>query len=60
MFFIVKTCLKEFVDDNFKVDDNDREFSNRVENTLGKEEIARYKQLLLYPLCFLKTFTADI
>ena len=26
----------------------------RVENTVGKREIARYKQFLLYPQCFQK------
>ena len=31
----------------------------RVENTVGKEEIARYEQFLLFPQCFQKTFTAD-
>ena len=33
--------LKEFADDNFKVNENGRKFSKRVENTVGKEEIAR-------------------
>ena len=27
--------------------------------TLGKGEIARHKQFLLFPQCFQKTFTAD-
>ena len=35
--------LKEFADDNFKFDENDRKFSKRVENTVGKGEIARYE-----------------
>ena len=30
-----------------------------VENTVGKGEIARYEQFLLFPRCFLKTCTAD-
>ena len=30
-----------------------------VENTLGKGEIARYEQFLLFPQCFQKTCTAD-
>ena len=30
-----------------------------VENTVGKEEIARYEQFLLFPLCFQKTCTVD-
>ena len=33
--------LKEVADDNFKVDENGRKFSKRVENTVGKGEIAR-------------------
>ena len=32
--------LKEFADDNFKMDENGRKFSKRVENTVGKGEIA--------------------
>ena len=41
--------LKEFADDNFKFDENGREFSKPVENTVGKGEIARYEQFLLFP-----------
>ena len=51
--------LKEFADGNFKFDENGRKFSKRVENTVGKGEIAHYEQFLLFPLCFLKTCTAD-
>ena len=51
--------LKDFADDNFKFDENGRRFSERVENTVGKGEIARYEQFLLFPQCFQKTFTAD-
>ena len=32
--------LKEFADDNFKFDENGRKLSERVENTVGKGEIA--------------------
>ena len=46
--------LKEFADDNFKFDENGRKLSKRVENTMGKGEIARYKQFLLFPQCFQK------
>ena len=46
--------LKEFSDDNFKFDENGTKFSNRVENTVGKGEIARYEQFLLFPQCFQK------
>ena len=37
--------------DNFKFDENSRKLSKRVENTVGKGEIARYKQYLLFPQC---------
>ena len=46
--------LKEFAEDNFKFDENGRKFSKRVENTVGKGEIARYEQFLLFPQCFQK------
>ena len=51
--------LTEFAADNFKFHENSRKFSKRIENTVGKGEIARYEQLLLFPLCFQKTYTAD-
>ena len=51
--------LKEFADDNFEFDENGCTFSKRVENTVGKGEIARYEQFLLFPQCFQRTFTAD-
>ena len=51
--------LKDFEDDNCKFDENGRKFSKWVENTVGKGEIACYKQLLLFPKCFQKTCTAD-
>ena len=35
------------------------DFFKRVENTVGKGEIARYRQFLLFPLCFQKTCTED-
>ena len=44
--------LKKFADDNSKFDENGRKLSKRVENTVGKGEIARYEQFLLFPLCF--------
>ena len=34
--------LKEFADNNFKFDKNGRKLSKRVENTVGKGEIARF------------------
>ena len=46
--------LKDFADYNFKFDENGRKLSKWVENTVGKGEIARYEQFLLFPQCFLK------
>ena len=51
--------LKEFTDDNLNFDENDRNFSEWVENTVGKGEIARNEQFLLFPYSFQKTCTAD-
>ena len=46
--------LKQSADDNIEVDVNSRKFSKLVENTVGKGEIARYEQFLLFPQCFRK------
>ena len=46
--------MKEFADDNFRVDENSRKLFKQVENTVGKGEIARYEQFLLFPQCFQK------
>ena len=46
--------LKQFADNNYKFDENSRKCSKRVENTVGKGEIARYAQFLLFPQCFQK------
>ena len=51
--------LKEFADDNFGFDENGRKFSKTVENTVGKGEIARDEQFLLFPQSFQKICTAD-
>ena len=32
----------------------ERQFPDRVENIVGKEEIAGYQQFLLFPQCFQK------
>ena len=50
--------LKDFADDNFKFDENGRKFFKWVKITVGKGEITRYEQLLLFPQCFQKTLTA--
>ena len=44
----------------FKFDENRRDISKRVKNTVGKGEIACYEQFLLFPQCFQKTCTADM
>ena len=46
--------LKWFADDNFKFNKNGRILSKWVENIVGKGEIARYEQFLLFPQCFQK------
>ena len=51
--------LKKLADGNFTFDENGRKFSERVENTVGKVEIARNEQFLLFLLFFLKTCTTD-
>ena len=42
--------IKKIADDNFKFDEKGRMLSKRVENTVGKGELARYKQFLLFPV----------
>ena len=54
--FLNSSKLKEFADDNFKFNGNGRKLSKRVENTVGKGEIARYEQFLLFPQCFQKAY----
>ena len=43
----------------FQIDENGRTFSEQVENSVRKGEIARYEQFLLFPQCSQKTCTAD-
>ena len=54
MTILDSSKLKEFADNNFKFDKNGRKLSKWVENSVGKGEIARYKQFLLFPQCFQK------
>ena len=49
-----RSKMKQSADDNFKFHENIRKFSKRVENTVGKGEIACYEQFLLFPQCFQK------
>ena len=53
---LVSSKLKGFADDNFKFDENSRKLSKWVENTVGKGEIGRYEQFLLFPQCFQKAY----
>ena len=46
--------MKEFAENNFKFDKNGIKLSKRAENTVGKGEIARHEQFLLFPQCFQK------
>ena len=41
-----------------QLDENGRKFSKWVDNTVGKGEIARYEQFLLFLQCFQKTYIA--
>ena len=47
-----------FADNNFKFNENGGKFSLEVEYTVGKGDIACYKQFLLYPSVF-KSCTAN-
>ena len=47
--------LKEFAYGNFEFEENGRKFSKKVEKSVGKREIARHEQFLLFPQCFQKT-----
>ena len=49
LFQIERLCVNIF-----KFDKNDRKLSKWVENTVGKGEIDRYEQFLLFPQCFQK------
>ena len=51
--------LKKFAEDKFEFDENFGKYSDRVENTVGKGEIARHEQFLLFPQCFQKTCATD-
>ena len=54
------SSLKEFADNNFRFDENGRKLSKRVENTVGRGEIAHYEQFLLFPQCFQNICPADM
>ena len=54
--FLDSSKLKDFADDNFKFDQNSLKLFKPIENTVGRGEIARYEQFLLFPQCFQKTY----
>ena len=54
MTYFDASKLKGLADDNFKIDENGGKYFKRVENAVGKGEIAHYEQFLLFPQCFLK------
>ena len=51
---------KVFADDNFKADKNGEGCYKRIENTLGKGEIARFDQFLIFLQCFRHICNADM
>ena len=52
--------MKEFVEDNFKFDENGKNSSNGKKTHLGNGEIVCYEQFLLFQQYFQKTCTADM
>ena len=58
---ILNFCkLKEFADINFKFDKKWQKVLQKVENTAGKGEIARYEQFFLFPQCYQKICIPDV
>ena len=49
LFQTERICRRQF-----QIDENGKKSSKQVENTVGKGEIARYEQILLFPQCFQK------
>ena len=58
--YLDSSKLKDFADDNFKFGKIGNMFAKQVENTMGKGEIARYEQFLLFPQCFPKPCTTNM
>ena len=53
------TKLKEFAENNFKVDENGGKLSLNVGGAVGKGEIALYEQFLMLAHSFAKACAAD-
>ena len=51
--------LKDFADDNFKLDENGGIFFKWIENTVGKEKMLVMSNLFLYQRCFQNVFNKD-
>ena len=51
--------LIEFLEDNFRFDDDGGKSFIRVEISVGKKEMACYEQYLLFAQSFPKIYTAD-
>ena len=58
-YILDSSKLKELADNDFKFDKNGRKFSKQVENIVGKREIDRYKQFLLFSQCFQEIYTIN-
>ena len=59
-FQIERVCRRQLLaDDKLRFDENGSKFSKKVENTLGKGEIACYLQFLPFQQCFQETCIAD-
>ena len=56
-FFQTQKCLQMTI---FLLDENGRKFSECVQNTVGKGEIARNEQFLIFSQCFQNTYAADM
>ena len=52
--------LFQIPDDKFKFNENGRKFSQRIGDTVGKGEIARNEQFLLFPQCFKKLYCRQV
>ena len=57
---LTSSKLKDFAENNFKYDENDKKFSEREENTVVKREIAQKQAISPFPTVFFqKMCTAD-
>ena len=52
--FLDSSKMKDLAHDNFKFDENNSMFSKRVENAVGKGEIARLREIFPFLTVFSK------